>query len=346
MDYKAIRKLSLKVFIGFLAFTALIAIVTVLSGDFGDTQMKILATTFTISAASICSMSCAAFIEKRRRTSLGLAGIFLCITGSILLIAGMWPEIDSDEYWKSTITVIVLAIAFAHAFLLLLPELDKKQKWVQRFASVSIGILAIQCIVAAWGEIENEDYYRFLAVVAIIVGLLTLVVPILMKLRKSEGKKQKLSSLDQVYGDIEARNMAIVRNVHEQVNKGNLEIFDEVLAPDYARHCQAMPPEAQEIRGAEPLKKFVKECVSAFPDWHDTVDLMFAAEDKVAYITTSRATQEGPLGDLPATGKRIELVSLIIQRLENGKIAETWISWDNVAFLTQLGHFPPTAAVE
>jgi predicted ester cyclase len=145
-------------------------------------------------------------------------------------------------------------------------------------------------------------------------------------------------------GEVQEANMAIVRNVHEQVNDGNLAVFDEVLAPDYARHCQAMPPQAREIRGAEPLKAFVRENLAAFPDWHDNIDFMFAADDKVAYITTSTGTQTGQFGPFPPTGKRVKLVSIIIQRLENGKVAETWISWDNVSWMTELGHMPAPAA--
>ena len=106
-------------------------------------------------------------------------------------------------------------------------------------------------------------------------------------------------------GEVQERNMAIVRNVHDQVNRGNHAVFDEVLAADYARHCQAMPPEAQEIRGAEPLKKFVREHIAAFPDWQDNIDLMFAADDMVAYITTSTASQTGQMGPFPPTGKQV-----------------------------------------
>jgi predicted ester cyclase len=50
------------------------------------------------------------------------------------------------------------------------------------------------------------------------------------------------------------------------------------------------------------------------------------------------------MGDLPASGKEFMLKNIVIQRIEDGKIAETWISWDNVAMLTQLGFFPPPEA--
>ena len=202
MNYTAIRKLSLKIFLGFLGLTALIAIISVLSGEFGELQWKILATSFTISAASICSMSCAAFIEKKRLIELGISGIIFSVASAILLIAGMWLEIDSEGYWKTTITLVIAAVAFAHAFLLVLPELDDNQKWVQRVSSVSIGILALQIAVAVWGEINNEGYYRLLAVVAIIVGLETLAIPMLMKLRKGNGQKRQKLVLEKLEGDI------------------------------------------------------------------------------------------------------------------------------------------------
>lgn len=184
MNYTDIKKLSLKVFVGFLGLTAVIAIISVLSGEFGELQWKILATTFTISAASICAMSCAAFIEKRKLLKLGLSGIFLSIIAAALVIFGIWPEIDSDQYWKTTASVGVFAVALAHAFLLVLPQLNDKQKWFQLVSAVSICILAALIVNAVWFEIEEEEYYRMLAVVAIIVALETLVTPILMKLQK------------------------------------------------------------------------------------------------------------------------------------------------------------------
>ncbi len=202
MDYSEIRKLSLKIFLGFLGLTALIAIVSVLLGELGQVQVKILATTFTISAASICSMACAAFTERKKPVHLGLAGILLSICAAVLVIAGMWSESNNETYWKTTVTVGVLAIALAHAFLLNLPELDKSQKWVQLISSITIAILALQIIGAVWGEINQDVYYRFLAVVAIVVALETLAIPILLKLRKRNGEIIEKLVLVRVRDDI------------------------------------------------------------------------------------------------------------------------------------------------
>jgi ketosteroid isomerase-like protein len=142
----------------------------------------------------------------------------------------------------------------------------------------------------------------------------------------------------------EAENMATVRYVHAELAKGNYNVFDEVLAPNYIRHCQAMPPDLWEITDPNILKSFVTEFFESSSDYSETIDLMMAEGDKVAYILTMKGTQTGPMGGLPATGKEYNIVNIIIQRFENGKIAETWVSWDNVAMLTQLGFFPPPDA--
>ncbi|MBW8001561.1 MAG: hypothetical protein FVQ80_06015 [Planctomycetes bacterium] len=203
MDYAKIRKLSLKIFLGFLGLTALIAIISLLSGaEFGELQWKILGTCLMVSATSICSMSCAAFIEKKGFVWVGFLGILFSVVSAILVISGMWLEIDSEVGWKVTISFIIAALAFAHGFLLVLPELNAKQKWVQRVSSVSIGILAVQIGVAVWTEFDHGVYYRILAVVAIIVGLLTLAIPILMKLRKGAGQKKPKLVLEKVEGDV------------------------------------------------------------------------------------------------------------------------------------------------
>jgi hypothetical protein len=180
------KKRFLHAFVGFLGLTALIAIVSVLSGKFGELQMKILVTSFTISAASICSMSCAAFIDKQKQQGLGFSGILLSVVAAVLLIFLIWLEFENEWYFKTTFTVAVCAVSFAHAFLLVLPDLENKHTWIQKTATISIAVLSGQIIVALWAEINHEAYIRALAVVAIIVVLETLLVPLFMKLKTNK----------------------------------------------------------------------------------------------------------------------------------------------------------------
>ena len=142
---------------------------------------------------------------------------------------------------------------------------------------------------------------------------------------------------------VEQLNMAVVRETHAALARGDIEAFKGCLAPSYVRHCQAMPPELREIRGPEKFLAFLQDFITGAPGYEDTLSQMIAQGDKVAYVSTMTGTQTGPMGNLPASGKRFTVINIVIQRLEDGKIAETWVSWDNVAMLSQLGFFPPPA---
>jgi len=85
---------------------------------------------------------------------------------------------------------------------------------------------------------------------------------------------------------------------------------------------------------------FLEEWLRAVPGYTDTISNTIAYGDKVAYISTMTGTHTGPLGEIPATGKTFTLVDIIMQRLDDGKVVDTWVSWDNVVFLSQLGLIP------
>lgn len=136
-------------------------------------------------------------------------------------------------------------------------------------------------------------------------------------------------------------NKRLVRHIIETgVNRADLDVFRAVLSPEYARHSQATT-DMPEIRGIEQMLEFLREIFATFPDWHEEIELLVAEGPYVACITRGTGTQRGPMGDLPPTGKTIEIMNFIFHRIENGKIAETWIGWDNLAAMAQLGVLPP-----
>jgi predicted ester cyclase len=133
-------------------------------------------------------------------------------------------------------------------------------------------------------------------------------------------------------------NKRLVRRVLETgVNRHDLQLIRDVLAPGYARHSQATF-EMPEIRGVDQMLQFLEEQFAIFPDWHEEIELMIAEGPYVACVTRGSGTQLGPMGDAPATGKKIEIVNFIFHRIDDGRIAETWIGWDNLAAMTQLGN--------
>jgi steroid delta-isomerase-like uncharacterized protein len=123
------------------------------------------------------------------------------------------------------------------------------------------------------------------------------------------------------------------------MNSRQLDALDEIVAPDFVRHCQATPE--VDVRSFEGFKELLRQDAAVFPDSIQTARHMLAEGDLVAVWATYEGTQQGPMGHFPASGKRMRLDFAAFLRIENGKIAEMWVTWDNVAALAQLGHFPP-----
>ncbi len=134
-------------------------------------------------------------------------------------------------------------------------------------------------------------------------------------------------------------NKALVEAFVEAGNKNDLEAFDRLLAMDFVRHCEATPDVTVTTR--EDFKQFYRETARTFPDQRMTLDTLVADGDRVAFWGKFSGTQHGAMGPFPPTGKRMESDCAGIFRIEDGRIAELWVTWDNLAGLAQLGLLPP-----
>jgi steroid delta-isomerase-like uncharacterized protein len=146
-----------------------------------------------------------------------------------------------------------------------------------------------------------------------------------------------------VTANLEA-NKEVVRQFGEAVNANNYDTLDEIVTANFIRHSQATPE--VKIRSLEEFKQFAKVSSESMPDMRGEIEMMIAEGDFVAIYATFTGTQKGPMGPFPATDKTMKSKTMAIFRLENGKVAELWIEWDNLAMLSQLGHFPPPGISE
>ncbi len=135
-------------------------------------------------------------------------------------------------------------------------------------------------------------------------------------------------------------NKETVRQMLQAISQGNIGGFIQALSANYVRHCQAMPPGMQELRGREVMEQWLKANQVTFPDYREEIEFLLAEGDVVAWRSRGTGTQRGALGPFPPTGKRMEIVIIGMHRFEGDLVAETWTSWDNVAALMQLGLMP------
>jgi predicted ester cyclase len=134
-------------------------------------------------------------------------------------------------------------------------------------------------------------------------------------------------------------NKETVTKAVEVVGKGDYDNMDKYIAENYVRHSQASPDIT--IKSLNDFKEFIRQDRLAIPDQKLELKYLVAEGDLVAFWMTYEGTQTGQMGQFPPSNKFAKLDVSGIHRLENGKIVETWVTWDNIAFLSQLGYFPP-----
>ena len=69
--------------------------------------------------------------------------------------------------------------------------------------------------------------------------------------------------------------------------------------------------------------------------------MLVAEGDLVAIWGSYAGTHTGQMGPYAATGKRMVSDMGGVHRFAHGKIVETWVTWDNLSMLDQLGLWSP-----
>jgi predicted ester cyclase len=92
-------------------------------------------------------------------------------------------------------------------------------------------------------------------------------------------------------GDLEEQNKSVVQRFGEAQNNRRLDLLDELVAPDFVRHCQATPWEL--IRSREDFKRFLQGDWAAVPDGRVSMRILVAEAEHVAVYCTYAGTHTG-----------------------------------------------------
>jgi predicted ester cyclase len=111
----------------------------------------------------------------------------------------------------------------------------------------------------------------------------------------------------------------------------------ELLAEDFNRTNPARPH--QSAPGLADDVARIERSLTEFSDLHGTIEDLIAEGDEVAVRLRMEGTQEGAFADLgaPATDRPAPWESVIICRVECGKLAENWVVTDRLTEYRQLG---------
>lgn len=128
-------------------------------------------------------------------------------------------------------------------------------------------------------------------------------------------------------------NKDIVRRYQEAYNTNNFEALAEVVAADVVTPniISGMPP------GLEGAKAVHQKTLLGMPDYYTTIEDLIAEGDKVVARVRMTGTHTGNFYGIAPTGRRVNLTSIYIVRIAEGKIVEHWGEEDGVTVLKQLG---------
>ena len=136
----------------------------------------------------------------------------------------------------------------------------------------------------------------------------------------------------------EELNMGVARRVWDEVwHKGDFSAIDELFDPQFIRH-DLDPAQGQ---GRKQNEEFIRRMRNAFPDLQFSIDDVIAKDDKVVTRYHFEGTHLGDALGFKATGKKVAYTGMLIQRFENGKIAEQWTEANLLNLFRQLGLVPP-----
>jgi serine phosphatase RsbU (regulator of sigma subunit) len=144
--------------------------------------------------------------------------------------------------------------------------------------------------------------------------------------RDRKGEENSVSTAEE--------NKAIFRRYAEEVgNQHNFELVDEIFEQRYISH---QPDGSTLVRGPEDVKRFHREFHSAFSGFHLNIEEQIAEGDKVVSRYTMRGIHQRQFRGMAPTGKEVELKAVTIFRFsEEGKVVETWDSYDQLSLMRQ-----------
>jgi predicted ester cyclase len=121
-------------------------------------------------------------------------------------------------------------------------------------------------------------------------------------------------------------NKTIVRRFEEEIAKGNLDVIDELLSPDFVDR-NLLPGQGPT---REDFKRTNKEFLDAFSITSFTIVEQIAEGDTVVTKYRQSGVSRGETAGLPPTEEEDTVEGIHIHRISGGKITEEWSTLDVV----------------
>lgn len=119
-------------------------------------------------------------------------------------------------------------------------------------------------------------------------------------------------------------------------NRNEEAAIDELLDTNIIGHG-LQDGDGNEIRGIDSFKMFYHEFRAAFPDIHIEITHTVSENDMVCANCVVTGTHIGPGFIVPPTRNKIHFTGMCLIRVRDGKIVESWNSFDFLKLMQQIG---------
>ncbi len=129
------------------------------------------------------------------------------------------------------------------------------------------------------------------------------------------------------------------RLMEEAFGKGNIGVFDELCSEEFREH--------DPLTGDADLDGAKRNCAmyrEAFPDLRPSILSAYTNGEVCVTHWRMTGTHQKELLGLEPMGARCTVEGISIDRYRGGKIVETWVQWDALGLMRQLGVAPTVGA--
>jgi hypothetical protein len=186
----AVRRALSWALVAALCVAALTAIVAILSGNFDDTDGRVLASSlgFAVFSATAASGASLRYRESESLRTLGLAAMALSAVSFLLLLVALWND-TGDDAWRWFGCAALAALGCSHASLVSGASRDTDTPTVRALCKASIALAVVESfsgilLVSGATEEADDGMAQLLAVLVILLVLSTALPPIMRRLQR------------------------------------------------------------------------------------------------------------------------------------------------------------------
>jgi len=159
-------------------------------------------------------------------------------------------------------------------------------------------------------------------------------------LKKYQSESTPKRELYEIAASTQIEAKAVVERGLKAFNAHDMEAVARDAAPD----IELTSPGDIKVKGPQATKEYNQNWVRAFPDARVEAKQIFSQGNNVivegVFTGTHDGTLKTPMGDVPATGRKVKGDFIQIFEVDRGLVKRNHLMFDQVQLMTQLGMAP------